>query len=39
MGVHRGSGTRDAWEVYDTLTRDVDQASDHAAIYADIEWS
>ncbi|WP_310529016.1 endonuclease/exonuclease/phosphatase family protein [Nocardioides sp.] len=38
MGVYRGPGTRDAWEVYDTLTRDVDEASDHAAIYADIEW-
>lgn len=38
MGVYRGARTRDAWEVYDTLTREVDQASDHAAIYADIEW-
>lgn len=38
MGVFRGPRTRDAWEVYETLTRDVDQASDHAAIYADIEW-
>ncbi|WP_207769392.1 endonuclease/exonuclease/phosphatase family protein [Nocardioides currus] len=37
-GVYRGPRTRAAWEVYDTLTRDVDQASDHAAIYADIEW-
>ena len=27
MGVYRGPRTRDAWEVYDTLTRDVDQAS------------
>lgn len=39
MGVYRGPGTHDPWDVYDTLTRDVDQASDHAAIYADIEWS
>ncbi len=38
-GVYRGSRTPDGWEVYDSLTRDVDQASDHAAIYADIEWS
>ena len=38
MGVYRGPRTRDAWEVYDTLTREVEQASDHAAVYADIEW-
>jgi endonuclease/exonuclease/phosphatase family metal-dependent hydrolase len=37
-GVWRGPRTRDPWEVYDTLVHEVDQASDHAAIYADLDW-
>ncbi|MEO5852854.1 MAG: endonuclease/exonuclease/phosphatase family protein [Nocardioides sp.] len=37
-GVWRGPRTRDPWEVYETLTDEVDQASDHAAIYADLAW-
>jgi endonuclease/exonuclease/phosphatase family metal-dependent hydrolase len=36
-GVHRGPRTRDAWEVYPTLTAPVHEASDHAAIYADLD--
>jgi endonuclease/exonuclease/phosphatase family metal-dependent hydrolase len=38
-GVWRGPRTRDKWPVYDTLTSDVEEASDHAAVYADIDWS
>lgn len=38
-GVWRGPRTRDPWEIYETLTDEVDQASDHAAIYADLDWS
>ena len=38
-GVWRGPRTREPWDVYDTLVDEVDQASDHAAIYADIDWS
>lgn len=37
QGVWRGSRTRDAWPIYDTLTAPVHAASDHAAIYADID--
>ena len=36
-GVYRGPRTREPWEVYDTLVDEVDQASDHAAIYADLD--
>ncbi len=36
-GVYHGSRTRDPWEIYPTLTADVHAASDHAAIYADLE--
>lgn len=38
-GVYRGPRTRDPWETYETLTDEVDEASDHAAIYADLDWS
>ena len=38
-GVWRGPRTREPWDVYETLVDEVDQASDHAAIYADIDWS
>lgn len=38
-GVYRGPRTRDPWEIYETLTDEVDEASDHAAIYADLDWS
>ena len=38
-GVWRGPRTRDKWDVYDTLTSEVEAASDHAAIYADIDWT
>jgi endonuclease/exonuclease/phosphatase family metal-dependent hydrolase len=38
-GVFRGPRTRDKWPVYDSLTSEVEEASDHAAIYADIDWS
>jgi endonuclease/exonuclease/phosphatase family metal-dependent hydrolase len=36
-GVYHGSRTRDAWPMYSTLTADVHAASDHAAIYADVD--
>jgi endonuclease/exonuclease/phosphatase family metal-dependent hydrolase len=35
-GVYRGSGTSDPWEIYQTLTSRTEEASDHAAIYADV---
>ena len=38
-GVWRGERTRDPWPIYDTMTSEVEAASDHAAIYADIDWS
>ncbi|WP_329792705.1 endonuclease/exonuclease/phosphatase family protein [Lentzea sp. DG1S-22] len=38
-GVWRGPRTRNRWEVYETLTDEVHAASDHAAIYADIDWT
>ncbi len=34
-GVYRGPGVRDPWEIFPTLTSRKDEASDHAAIYAD----
>ena len=33
----RGSRTRDAWPIYPTLTAAVHEASDHAALYADVD--
>lgn len=36
-GVWRGPRTRQPWEIYPTLTSEVQAASDHAAIYADID--
>jgi endonuclease/exonuclease/phosphatase family metal-dependent hydrolase len=36
-GVWRGPRTRNPWPIYDTLTEEVRAASDHAAIYADID--
>ena len=36
-GVFRGPRTRDAWEIYPTLTAAVHEASDHAAVYADVD--
>jgi endonuclease/exonuclease/phosphatase family metal-dependent hydrolase len=36
-GVFRGPRTRNAWPVYETLTAAVHEASDHAAIYADLD--
>lgn len=38
-GVWRGNRTKNKWDIYDTMTADVHAASDHAAIYADIDWS
>ncbi len=38
-GVWRGPRTRNKWEMYDTITSEVHAASDHAAIYADIDWA
>jgi endonuclease/exonuclease/phosphatase family metal-dependent hydrolase len=35
-GVWRGSRTPDPWDIYPTMAGAVDQASDHAAIYADL---
>jgi endonuclease/exonuclease/phosphatase family metal-dependent hydrolase len=37
-GIWRGNRTRNPWPIYDTMTAEVHAASDHAAIYADIEW-
>ncbi len=39
MGVWRGPRTKNPWDIYDTLTEEKHQASDHAAIYADLDWS
>ncbi len=36
-GVWHGPRTANPWEMYETLTAEVHQASDHAAIYADID--
>jgi len=38
-GVFRGERTRDKWPIYETLNDGVHAASDHAAIYADIDWT
>ena len=38
-GVWRGPRTKNRWDVYETMTDEVHAASDHAAIYADIDWS
>jgi endonuclease/exonuclease/phosphatase family metal-dependent hydrolase len=35
-GVWHGPRTKNPWPIYDTMTSDVQAASDHAAIYADI---
>ena len=35
-GVWHGNRTQDPWDLFPTLTREPDQASDHAAIYADL---
>ena len=35
-GVWRGNRTKQPWEIYETLTAEVHAASDHAAMYADI---
>jgi endonuclease/exonuclease/phosphatase family metal-dependent hydrolase len=36
-GVWRGNRTKNPWEIYSTLTADVHAASDHAAIWAEID--
>lgn len=36
-GVWHGPRTKDPWPIYDTLTSEVRAASDHAAIYADLD--
>ena len=36
-GVWRGSRTKDPWDIFPTMTEEKHQASDHAAIYADLE--
>jgi endonuclease/exonuclease/phosphatase family metal-dependent hydrolase len=36
-GIWRGPRTRNPWPIYETLTAPVHAASDHAAVYADIE--
>jgi endonuclease/exonuclease/phosphatase family metal-dependent hydrolase len=36
-GVYRGPRTKNPWPIYPTLTADVHAASDHAAIYADLD--
>ncbi len=36
-GVWRGSRTRNPWEIYPTLTEERHAASDHAAIWAEID--
>jgi hypothetical protein len=35
-GVWRGPRTRDPWDIFDTLQAPEHEASDHAAIYADL---
>jgi len=37
-GVWHGPKTRNPWPIYDTLTAEVHAASDHAAIYADLQF-
>jgi hypothetical protein len=36
-GVWRGPKTRDPWEIYPTLTAKVHEASDHAAVWAELD--
>jgi endonuclease/exonuclease/phosphatase family metal-dependent hydrolase len=36
-GVWRGPRTRDPWDIFDTLQAPEHEASDHAAIYADLD--
>lgn len=36
-GVWHGPRTKDPWPMYDTMTAEVHAASDHAAIYADLD--
>lgn len=36
-GVYRGPRTKNPWEIYPTLTRQAEEASDHAAILADLD--
>ena len=36
-GVWRGARTKNPWPIYPTLTAEVHAASDHAAIYADLD--
>jgi endonuclease/exonuclease/phosphatase family metal-dependent hydrolase len=38
QGVWRSEGTHDKWPMYETIKEEVHAASDHAAIYADIDW-
>jgi len=38
-GVWRGPRTKNKWDMYETITGEVHAASDHAAIYADIDWN
>lgn len=35
-GVWRGARTKDPWEIFPTLTSKVEEASDHAALWADL---
>lgn len=35
-GVYRGPRTKDPWDIFTTLEKKVHEASDHAAIYADL---
>jgi endonuclease/exonuclease/phosphatase family metal-dependent hydrolase len=35
-GVYRGPGTHNPWPIYDTLTAKVHEASDHAAVWAEL---
>jgi endonuclease/exonuclease/phosphatase family metal-dependent hydrolase len=35
-GVWRGPRTKDPWDVFPTMDSETDQASDHAAVYADL---
>lgn len=38
-GIYRGNRTKNPWEIFPTLTKAEHGASDHAAIFADIEWA
>lgn len=35
-GVYRGSRTKDPWDIFATLEKKEHEASDHAAIFADL---